>query len=149
LLSDALTLAGMKLLFARSTNKVPTAAANEVAEVADRLDAAIQGTADALRKLFKLCGAKANRTPDLFDADKTNPASVDVDHVGVVNNSRIKRSSPLRRPDQPFWGRQFIGGTKGAHTGWKYGGGSGPSQMFFPPSLIGTLPRPNGVSQYV
>jgi hypothetical protein len=57
---------------------------------------------------------------------------------------------PLRRPDQPFSGRQFTGGTKGAHTGWKYGGGSGPSQMslsLVPPSLIGTLPRPDGVFQ--
>jgi hypothetical protein len=59
---------------------------------------------------------------------------------------------PLRRPDQPFGGRQFTGGTKGAHTGWKYGGGSGPSQnslSTFPPSLTGTLPRPGMVLQYV
>jgi hypothetical protein len=47
--------------------------------VADRLNVAIQTTADgecslagAIRPdLFKLCGAKGNRTPDLLDANET------------------------------------------------------------------------------
>lgn len=47
--------------------------------VADRLDVAIQATADGFGSLatddradlLKLCGAKGNRTPDLLDANET------------------------------------------------------------------------------
>ena len=69
-------------------------------------------------------------------------------HTGILRAiwstscENVDRWTTSHGPDQPFCGRQFIGGTKGAHTGWKYGGGSGPSQISLTgPSLIGTLPR--------
>jgi hypothetical protein len=98
--------------------------------------------------------ARCRNTKDSYRLFEIKYASFVVLAVSQLAQDSRKRNSwpphPLRRPDQPFWGRQFIGGKKGAHTGWKYGGGSGPSQMslsLVPPSLIGTLPRPDGVFQ--
>ena len=41
--------------------------------------------------LLKLCGAKGNRTLGLLDANETTWAFVDVERVGLVDNSLARR----------------------------------------------------------
>jgi hypothetical protein len=72
-------------------------------DVADRLNEAIQAAADGFEsltwtkcpELLKLCGASENRTPDLLDANETNWTFVAADRVDFVNNQQVMRLATL------------------------------------------------------